>query len=102
MSKKDDEVTSVRMEYGLKLPNREIVWNEYRGIPIQTPQQRWALWQILRKTAEDVGFTEEDFLPRYGWVSRSVTTSIKNQTDWAIDNNQICIPPTEDTDSANS
>lgn len=89
------------MEYGLRLPNRDIVWNEWRGHPLQTSQQRWTLWQILRRTADEVGWTEEDFLPRYSWVSRSVTTSIKGQTDWAIDSTHVCAQP-EDTDPAKS
>lgn len=91
----DDDTTSVRTEYGLTLPNGLIAWNEFRGHPVQTSQQRWHLLQVLRKTADEIGFSEGDFLSRYGWVSRSVTTVIRDKQSWVIDSSEVCTAPAE-------
>ena len=87
--------TSVRTEYGLALPNGSVAWNEYRGHPVQTPTQRWLLLQVLRKTADEVGFAEDEFLSCYGWVARTVTTTICDKQSWVIDNSEVCSPPSE-------
>jgi hypothetical protein len=91
----DDGTVSVRMEWGLSLPSGEVVWNEYRGHPTHTPQQRWVLWQVLSKTAGEIGFDEKEFLSRYGWVSRSVTTTIRGRNTYTINDEQICAEPTD-------
>lgn len=90
-----DEQVSVRMEFGLVLPNGSVAWNEYRGHPVQTPEQRWILVEVLRKTAEEIGFDEKDFLELYCWQSRAVTTTIKNTKTWDIDNGEVCSAPSE-------
>lgn len=87
------EQVSVRTEFGLCLPNGQISWGGYRGHPTETAQHRWTLLQALRKTAEEVGFDEADFLSRYSWVSREVTTIIKDEVSHSIDNEMICLPP---------
>lgn len=91
----DDETVSVRMEWGLSLPSGEVVWNEYRGHPTHTPEQRWVLSEVLRKTAGEIGFDEREFLSRYGWVSRSVTTTIRGRNTYTINDAQICSEPTD-------
>lgn len=94
----NDDITSSRTEYGLALPNGTTAWNEFRGHPVQTPQQRWLLLQVLRKTAAEIGFDEGDFLLRYGWVSRTVTTTIRDTQTWVIDSSEVCSAPQESPD----
>ena len=89
----DDDVISARTEYGLSLPNGTVAWNEYRTHPIQDEQQRWLLLQVLRKTAEEIGFDEDEFLSCYGWVSRSVTTTIRDTKNYPIDSDDVCTAP---------
>lgn len=88
-----DDVTSSRTEYGLALPNGTTAWNEYRGHPIQTAEQRWFMLQVLRKTAAEVGFDEDEFLSCYGWVSRTVTTTIRDTQQHPI--SELCSAPSE-------
>jgi hypothetical protein len=94
-----DVADSVRTEYGLLLPNGTVAWNEYRGHSVETPEQRWRLLQVLRMTAEEVGFDEDEFLSCYGWKARTVTTTITDSQSWSIDSNEVCVPPTESSES---
>lgn len=89
----DDDVTSARTEYGLALPNGTIAWNEYRGHPVQTDQQRWFMLQTLRKTAAEVGFDEDEFLSCYGWVWRTVITTIRDTQTAPVTSGELSTPP---------
>lgn len=91
----EDEQISVRTEYGLVLPNGEVAWGGYRGHPTETAEQRWVLWQALRKTAVEIGFDEDEFLSCYGWVSRRVTTIIRDYANFPLDDPQVCTTPEE-------
>lgn len=63
-------------EIGLVLPNGRVVWppNEYKGYPLDTPQARYVLLKVLKKSAEDLDFNEDQFLAQYRWATRFVTT----------------------------
>ncbi len=86
----DEDITSSRTEWGLTLPNGGIAWNEFRGHPVQTAEQRWHLLKVLKQTAAEVGFDESEFLAKYGWTSRTVITTIRDTARWDIDNSKIC------------
>ena len=83
------------VEYGLSLPNGTVSWGEYRGHPVQTPEQRWTRQQILRTTAAEIGFEQEEFLSCYGWAARTVTTVISDERSWVIDSPEVCTAPVD-------
>lgn len=70
-----DHITEIT-EFGLLLPNGQVLWNTYSNHPLATPADREMMVQVLRKTAEECGFTESEFLSHYSWVSRRVKTEI--------------------------
>lgn len=59
-------------EFGLKLPNGEVAWGQYLGRLLVTGQDRATMVAVLKQTASEVGFAEDDFLARYSWVTRKV------------------------------
>lgn len=63
-------------EFGLLLPNGQVLWNNHNNHSLNTPADRDMMVQVLRKTAEDCGFTEDQFLSNYSWVSRRVKTEV--------------------------
>jgi hypothetical protein len=67
-----EEVNLPRVQFGLRLPNGEIVWDTelYQNRGLATTEQRAALLVALRQTAVDLSFPEQDFLGFYGWARR--------------------------------
>lgn len=63
-------------EFGLVLPNGQVLWSAYSDRPLSTPADRDMMVQVLRKTAQECGFTEEQFLSNYNWVSRRIKTEV--------------------------
>lgn len=60
------------IEYGIRLPNGQVHWGSYSGRPIDTPETRRIFVDVLRKTADDLGFSQDEFLGRYAWQGRHV------------------------------
>lgn len=71
-------------EYGLVLPNGQVLWNSYSNRSLATPSDRHTMVEVLRKTAEECGFTEEQFLSHYSWVSRRVKTEIFDLGEFSL------------------
>lgn len=87
-------------EYGLLLPNGKVLWSAYSNQPLTTPEEREMMVQVLRKTAEECGFTEDVFLSNYKWVSRRVRTEITDLGQFALDDPSVIgvDNPTDDED----
>lgn len=84
-------------EFGLLLPNEQVLWNTYSNRSLTTPEDRQMMVQVLRKTAEECGFPEEKFLSNYGWVSRRVKTEITDLGNFALtDSGVIGVEKTAD------
>ena len=60
------------IEYGIRLPNGQVHWGSYSSRPIDTPETRRIFVDVLRKTADDLGFSQDEFLSRYAWHGRHV------------------------------
>lgn len=84
-------------EFGLLLPNGQVLWNNYSNHSLNTPADRNMMVQILRKTAEECGFTESEFLSHYSWVSRRVQTEITDLGSFTL-NDPVVIGVDEQTD----
>jgi hypothetical protein len=68
----DETVVEEHLEYGLQLPNGQVTWGTAIGRPINTEPERQLVVLVLRKTAEELGFPEAEFLSRFKWVPRNV------------------------------
>lgn len=68
--------THEEIEYGLRLPNGRVLWRAYHNRSIVSPHDRAVVVAVLRLTAQEHGFSEEDFLAHYSWVARRVTTTM--------------------------
>lgn len=64
-------------QWGLRLPDGNVVWGNYKGNALQTLPQREALVDVLRRTAADLNFEENAFLSHYGWGHRLGTPAIR-------------------------
>jgi hypothetical protein len=78
------------IEYGLQLPNGDIHWGQYLNRPIRTEAERGQMAVVLHRTALECGFDEEEFVSRYNWVSRGITT---NPRTWEIDDPEVAPSP---------
>lgn len=65
-------------EHGIQLPNGQVLWGSYHHWPLDTQEQRLAMVQVLKKTAEECGFPQKEFLSHYTWVTRRVQTVVTN------------------------
>lgn len=87
-------------QYGLLLPNGQVLWDNYSNHPLGTPAEREMMVQVLRKTAEECGFTEDGFLSNYNWVSRRVKTEIADLGTFTLSDPAVIgvdtIPDSED------
>lgn len=61
-------------QIGLVLPNGRIVWppNDYKGRPLGNQEDRAVMLSILRSSAAELDFDEEEFLGQYRWATRHV------------------------------
>ena len=64
------------VEYGLLLPNGQVLWNNYNERSLETPAERLEMVQVLRKTAQECGFHEDDFTSNYKWIHRKVEVTV--------------------------
>lgn len=76
-------------EFGLLLPNGQVLWNNYSNRSLDTMTDREMMVQVLRKTAEECGFTEEQFLGNYSWVSRRVRTEVTDLGNFALTDPEV-------------
>lgn len=78
-------------QVGLVLPNGRIVWppDEYKGYPLDTPQARYILLKVLKKSAEDLDFEEEAFISQYHWATRVVT--VVDGDEYDIDDDEFFV-----------
>ena len=83
------------IEYGLQLPTGEVVWGEYHDRPVGTPGERSTMVEVLRLTARDCGFAEEDFLKNYRWAVRVRTVTLSPITTYAITHDQMVAAATD-------
>lgn len=60
----------VTHEWGLRLPGGEVMWGNWQGVPFDNPLDRVHMIAKLQQTAQDVGWSIEEFLANYGWVTR--------------------------------
>lgn len=63
---------STETHWGLRLPDGTVAWDEWSGVGFAEPMDRISMVVKLQKTAEQCGFSQEDFLAHYGWVTRTV------------------------------
>jgi hypothetical protein len=77
------------IEFGLVLPNGQVLWSAYSNRSLATPADRDMMVQVLRKTAEECGFTEEQFLSNYKWVSRRVKTEVTDLGTFTLTDPEI-------------
>lgn len=103
MSDLDDFGVTSTYEYGLALPNGEIVWPPAvfaEGYAIDTAEGRRFLVDALRNSAERMGFSEEDLLSKYSWICRErkvyKTTVLEDRTRSSIDASYILTEEEED------
>lgn len=80
-----EESVSEQVEFGLVLPNGNTVWDNYHGYVFTTEADRQLMLAVLKQSAEDTGFDEEDFLANYEWTARKVVTTISRETIMPID-----------------
>lgn len=71
----EDQKTEI-VEYGLLLPNGQVLWNNYNGRSLETPADRLEMVQVLRKTAQECGFPEDGFVANYQWIHRKVDITV--------------------------
>lgn len=72
-------------EYGLRLSNGTVHWGVYLGNPLNTPQERSIMVLKLRKTAEEFGVNEAEFLAKFSWIGRGVIEKVlRHFTDAGI------------------
>lgn len=76
-------------EFGLLLPNGQVLWNNYSNRSLDTMTDREMMVQVLRKTAEECGFTEEQFLDNYSWVSRRVRTEVTDLGNFTLTDPEV-------------
>lgn len=72
---KDDDVV-VTQEWGLRLPGGEVAWKNWQGVPFDNPLDRVHMIARLQQTAQDVGWTTEEFLANYSWATRDAYTTV--------------------------
>jgi hypothetical protein len=63
---------SCEIEYGLVLPNGEVVWNTWKGQDFSTLEGRARTREVLSATAVECGWEETGFTNSYGWKAREV------------------------------
>jgi hypothetical protein len=85
------EPTEPYTEYGLQAPNGQVSWGTAVGRPINTEAERQVVVLVLRRTAEELGYPEDEFLSRFRWVPRTV--QILDRTH-AVDDAEVA-PPIE-------
>lgn len=61
----------VTKQWGLVLPDGQIAWDSWQGIPFSNPLDRLHMVSKLQATANDVGWNQDDFLSRYSWATRN-------------------------------
>lgn len=85
-SEPEREESYIETQVGLKLPNGEIIWppNEYKGYPIDRPEERAILLEVFKKTAGELHFTTEAFLGHYSWVTRQLRTIVISENSQEI------------------
>ena len=79
-----ESISSDITEYGLLLPNGQVLWNNYSNHSLETPADRQTMVQVLQKTAEECGFPEEQFTSCYRWVCRRVETTVTDLGVFAL------------------
>lgn len=90
-------------EFGLLLPNGQVLWNNYSNRSLDTLADREMMVQVLRKTAEECGFTENQFLTNYSWVSRRVRTEVTDLGTFALTDPEVigvAVPADSEDDEA--
>ena len=61
-------VTTV--QYGLKMPNGEVVWGSWAECNFDLPLDRLRLVAKLQRVAQDCHWQIDEFISRYAWVAR--------------------------------
>lgn len=72
--------TSTVIQFGLELPNGKVLWDGYQNYQFVNEDQRAHMLAVLRKTSEQCGFVEDEFLQSYNWHRRQVTTTVRHYT----------------------
>jgi hypothetical protein len=85
------EPTEPYTEYGLHTPNGQVQWGVAIGRPINTEAERQVVLLVLRRTAQELGWPEEEFLTNFHWIPRTV--QLIDQT-YDVDNAMVA-PPIE-------
>lgn len=65
--------TNTFTQFGLILPDKTVVWDQYQQFDLTTPEGREQLFLSLVQTAVDLNFPEVVFLGHYEWTTRTVT-----------------------------
>ena len=74
---KASKATTTENQFGLGLPNGEVLWNTWNGHTFTTADDREKMHQTLIMTAQQCGFDQEEFLQSYTWHQRTVTTTVE-------------------------
>ena len=83
-------------QYGLQMPNGDIIWNAYSDagvtIPFDNHLDRLRMIATLKKTAADVGFDVDDFLSHYSWVSRNQIAAVvyEDTGSYSLTDSEVC------------
>jgi hypothetical protein len=77
------------VEYGLLTPAGNVLWNRFHGRTFETLYARAMMVKVLKKTAEECGFAEDDFLSRYRWQVRRVVTETVSGGQFPIEDPEI-------------
>lgn len=88
-------------EFGLVLPNGQVLWSAFSDRPLNAPADREMMVQVLRKTAQECGFTEEQFLSNYSWVSRRIKTEITDLGSFTLTDPHVIGVDTPENDEDN-
>ena len=70
-------------EYGLLMPNGSVLWSSPER-PFTTPAERDYMVAVLRKTADECGFSQNEFIANYKWVVRRVETTVTDLGTFAL------------------
>ena len=58
------------IQYGLKMPNGDVVWGSWAECNFDQPLDRLRLIAKLQRVAQDCHWQTEEFVSRYAWVTR--------------------------------
>jgi hypothetical protein len=93
----DDDRDDTFVEWGLRSPDGAVHWGQFNTKPLTTPVDRYMMVIALRRTANELGIPESDFVSGYSWVGRNARQVVhRTFTDAGaavLDSELVVTPP---------